>query len=66
MKSYDVFRAGSIKCGTVYASCITKACKSYMETLDRPVKCELRNRESASIRYLDNYTICSDYIIMEA
>lgn len=66
MKTYNVFKSGSTQVGTIKATCITKAVKSFINTLDKPVKYELNNLQYASIRYLDNYSICSDFVLMEA
>lgn len=65
MKKYDVYIAGSTKIDTVYATCISKACKQFMETLKKPAKYKLTTRELASIIYTDNHTICGDFVVME-
>lgn len=65
MKKYDVYIAGSSKIDTVYATCISKACKAFMETLKKPAKYKLTSTELASIIYTDNYTICGDFVVME-
>lgn len=64
MRKYDIYYAGSEKITTVKATCISKACKSFIDTLSKEAKYELDNKEYASIRYTDNYTICSDYVVM--
>lgn len=66
MKTYNIFVSGGEKVKSVCASCITKACKSFIETLDKPAKYKLESKAYASIRYTDNYTICSDFVVMEA
>lgn len=66
MKKYDVYYAGGERITTVYATCISKACKSFMETLNKQAKYTLESKEYASIRYNNNYTICSDFVIMLA
>lgn len=35
MKKYDVYIAGGEKLKSIYATCITKACKSFVGTLDK-------------------------------
>ena len=65
LKKYDVYVAGSSKVDTVYATCISKACKTFMKTLKKEAKYQLTTKELASIRYTDNYTICGDFVVME-
>lgn len=65
MKKYDVYIAGSEKIDTVQATCITKACRKFIETLSKKAKYELYTKSHAVIRYTDNYSICSDFVIME-
>lgn len=65
LKYYDVYIAGSEKIDTVVATCITKACKVFMETLKKPAKYKLTSSELASITYTDNYTVCGDFVVME-
>lgn len=64
MKRYDIYFAGGEKLKEVMATCITKACKAFIDTLDKKAKYTLENKEYASIRYTDNYTICSDYVVI--
>lgn len=66
MKIYNIFVSGGKKIKNIQASCITKACKSFIESLDKPAKYKLEGKAYASIRYTDNYTVCSDFVIMEA
>lgn len=63
MKAYNVYKAGSTKIGTIRATCITKAAKQFIATLDKPAKYELYSRENASIRFTDNYSIAGDFVI---
>ena len=65
IKKYDVFISGGEKIGTVLATCITRACKGFIGTLDKEAKYELYSKCHASVRYVDNFTICGDYVIME-
>lgn len=65
MKRYNVYIAGSTKIDTVQATCITKACKRFIETLEKAARYELDSREQARIRYTDNYSICSNFVIIE-
>ncbi len=65
MKRYDIYFAGGEKATTIFASCITKACKSFIETLEKEAVYKLNGKEYASIRYRDNHTICNDFVVME-
>ena len=64
MKNYNIYIAGGEKINTVKATCISKACKAFIATLDREAKYEIYNEEYTSISYTENYTICSDYVVM--
>lgn len=64
-KRYDIFIVGSVKTDTIYASCISKAAKQFIETLEKEAKYTLCGKQYASIRFNDNYSICSDYVIIE-
>ncbi len=66
MKKYDVYISGGEEIYTVYATCISNACKFFIGTLKKPAKYTLQSKEYASIRYIDNYTILSDYVIIKA
>ena len=66
MKKYDVYFAGGTKIKIVEATCISKACKSFIAELLKEAKYELRGRSCASIRYKDNYSVCSDFVVMES
>ena len=66
MKRYDIYISGSERICTIYSTCINKACKSFIETLKKPAKYTLQSKEYASIRYTNNYTISSDYVVMKA
>ena len=65
MKKYDVFFAGGTKIKTVEATCISKACKAFIAELSNEARYELYDRSNASIKYKNNYSICSDFIVME-
>lgn len=65
MNKYEIAIAGSVTVGTVYATCISKACKSFIETLEKEAEYNLITREHATIRYTDNYSICSDFVVMK-
>lgn len=65
MKKYDVYIAGSVKIDTVQATCITKACKTFIETLEKQAKYRRITSDYATISYTDNYSICSDFVVME-
>lgn len=66
MKKYDIYIAGGEKNNSVYSSCISNACKSFIRTLEKPARYTLQSKEYASIRFTDNYTISSDYVIMQS
>lgn len=66
LKLYKVFESGSTQIGTLYATCITKATKQFIATLDKPAKHELDSKEQARIRYNDNCCVMSDFVIYEA
>lgn len=65
-KPYKVFKAGNTQIGTLRATCITKAVKEFIATLDEPANYELDSKEQARIRYNDNYCVTSDFVIYEA
>lgn len=65
MKKYDVYVSGSTKVSEIHATCITKACKQFISNLDKPCKYELYNKVHATIRYYDNHSIYSNFVIME-
>lgn len=68
MKLFSVYRSGSTKILDISATCVTKACQQFIQTLDRPAGASFKvhNPEYASLWYLDNHTIMSDYVIMRA
>ena len=66
MKRYDVYISGGEKINSVYSSCISNACESFIRTLENPARYTLQSKEYASIRFTDNYTISSDYLIIKA
>mgnify|MGYP000974530000 CR=1 FL=1 len=66
MKLYEAYHCGGSALGKFYDTCITKAAKKFMATLDRPaVIDELESRQSAKIRYTDNHSIMRDFEIRE-
>lgn len=65
MKKYDVYFAGGTKIKTVEATCISKACKAFIVELSKEARYEIYDRSNASIKYKNNYSICSDFIVME-
>lgn len=66
MKKYDVYFAGGTKIKTIEATCISKACKAFIAELSKKSTYELCGRSYASIRYKDNYSVCSDFVVMES
>ena len=65
MKAYEIYKSGSTKITTLSSTCITKATKEFMKTLQESAKFELYNKQMAKIYYKDNYSITSDFVIME-
>ena len=65
MKKYDIFYAGVEKITSVYSTCISKACKSFIGALEKTAKYKLDSKVMASITYSDNHTIFSDFVVME-
>ncbi len=65
MKKYDVYVSGGEKITEIYSACISKACKSFVETLEKSAKYALKSKEYATIRYDDNHSVCNDFLIME-
>lgn len=65
MKRYDIYISGGERIFTIYSTCISKACKSFIGTLKKPAKYTLQSKEYASISYTDNYTISSNFVVME-
>lgn len=65
MKQYSVYRAGSTYFTTVLATCITKAAENFIGTLNEPAKYELDSKEQASIRYIENYNVIGDFVIVK-
>lgn len=66
MKKYDVYFAGGTKIKTIEATCISKACKEIIAELSKKATYELCGRSYASIRYKDNYSVGSDFVVMES
>lgn len=65
MKKYDVYFAGGTKIKTIETTCISKACKAIIAELSKNATYELYGRDYASIRYKDNYSVCSDFVVMQ-
>lgn len=66
MRTYDIYIAGSKKLRSIEATSITRGCKMFIETLEKVAKYELYNKEYAVIRFTDNYSVCNDFVVMEA
>nr|DAE94827.1 MAG TPA: hypothetical protein [Caudoviricetes sp.] len=64
MKNYNVYYSGGSKITTVKASCVIKACKAFMEQFNKPYKIEKYGYDYVAIRFCDNYSICSDYVVI--
>lgn len=65
MKKYDVYYSGGEKIKTIQATCITNACKEFIETLEKPANYKLNSKDYASIIYADNFSICSDFVVVK-
>ena len=65
MKQYAVFNSGSTWECILKNTCITKATKEFIKTLQKPATFDLHNKHMARIYYKDNYSITSDFVIME-
>ncbi|MDO4175547.1 MAG: hypothetical protein Q4D42_12365 [Eubacteriales bacterium] len=66
VKRYDVFIAGGTQTATIFATCITNACKLFIATLKDDAAYKLTGKQYASIRYKKNYSICGDFVVQEA
>lgn len=66
MKRYDIYFAGGEKIATIFGSSIGKACESFIKTLKKEARYKIDSRDYASIRYRDNYSICDDFVVLEA
>lgn len=66
VKEYNIYIAGGTQISTVSATCISKACKKFIQTLSKKAMYEPESEEYASVRYIENYSICSDFVVMEA
>lgn len=64
MNRYDIYVAGGEKIKTVYDTCISKVCQSFIETLEKEARYNVMNSYYATIRYTDNYTILGDFVIL--
>lgn len=65
VKTYDIYIAGGRKIKSITAPSISIACINFIETLDKKATYRLNSKQYASVRYKDNYSICSDFIIVE-
>jgi len=65
MKQYAVFNSEGTRECILKNTCITKATKDFIKTLQKPAKFDLHNKHMARIYYKDNYSITSDFVIME-
>ena len=66
MKPYKVFDSGSAQIATINATCITKAVKQFVATLDKQTSYSLQSSQQASISYSDSYSAMSDFVIYES
>ena len=63
MKTYEIYESGSKRVGTINATTITKAAKQFISTLEKKAKYNLHSREVCSIRYSDNRSVMSNFIV---
>jgi predicted nucleic acid-binding Zn-ribbon protein len=56
----------STKITELNATCITKAAKLFIDTLERKATYSIYSTCQASIRYSDNHSIMSDFVVIEA
>ena len=69
LRTMRVIKKGLVfeaECGKLSDSFDTKTCKSFIQTLDKQAKYTLQGKEYATISYTDNYSICSDFVILQA
>ena len=64
-KNYDIYYSGSAKITSVCASCISKACKKFIDSNSLNAKYSLDSDQQAKIRCSGNYSIASDYVVIE-
>ena len=64
MKQYAVFNSGNTWECILKNTCITKAAKEFIKTLQKPARFDLHNKHMARIYYKDNYSMTADFIIM--
>lgn len=64
-KRYDVYYAGGAKITSIYASCISNACKQFIENKNLKAKFLLDSKQQAKIRNAENYSFMSDYVVTE-
>jgi Tfp pilus assembly protein PilF len=65
MKQYAVFDSESTRECILKNTCITKATKEFIKTLQKPARFDLHNKHMARIYYKDNYSMTADFVIME-
>ena len=51
MKRYDIYISGSERICTIYSTCISKACKSFIGTLKKPDGKDNKSEERCSSGY---------------
>lgn len=64
MNTYEIYIAGSTKIETVRAKNIKTACEDFVKTLSKDALYRVVNSDYATVRYTDNYSISSNYVIM--
>lgn len=64
-KTYDIYIAGSTKIDTVHTTCISKACKTFIERIEKKASYKVITKEYATITCDDHHGIGSDFVVME-
>lgn len=66
MKKYVVYYAGGEPITSVYSTCISKACKAFMETLEKPSRYKRFTRMVGLICYKNNHSSFNDFVVIES
>lgn len=66
LKSYVVYAAGSEKVTTILETSIYEACVKFIQMLDKNAAYKVEQKDFAIIRYNNNSSICSDFMVMRA
>lgn len=64
LKTFEVYKSGSVKIKEIKATSVTRACEQFELTLKRTAVHKIINRDYATIRYADSTRIYNDFVIM--